>query len=104
MFARHLLGLAAAPSVRTFPSRGRTLLSTAGNNLEQIVADLARRVDDLERVAPREFSLVHYNVLADQYASNLQPWFLYGAEPPVSDAERAALMAALAACCSTRTS
>lgn len=31
---------------------------------------------------------MHYNVLADQYGSNLQPWFLYGADPPVSAAQR----------------
>ena len=34
---------------------------------------------------------MHYNVLADQYASNMLPWFLYGAEPAVSAEERAAL-------------
>ena len=52
---------------------------------------LEQRLSVLERVAPAEFSVFHYNVLADQYASNLQPWFLYGAEPCVSEAERVAL-------------
>ena len=38
--------------------------------------------------AQKRFSVFHYNVLADQYGSNLQPWFLMGAEPPVSNEER----------------
>ena len=69
----------------------RSLISLSGSLDERLLA-LEQRVNDLERVAPREFSLVHYNVLADQYASNLQPWFLYGADPPVSDVEREALV------------
>lgn len=59
--------------------------------MQQEIRDLQQRLSVLERVAPAEFSVFHYNVLADQYASNLQPWFLYGADPPVNDVERAAL-------------
>ena len=36
--------------------------------------------------------IVHYNVLAEQYGSNLQPWFLYGAQ--VTEDEREHLTAA----------
>lgn len=50
---------------------------------------LQQRLSVLERIAPSEFSIFHYNVLADQYASNLQPWYLHGAG--VSDEERRAL-------------
>ena len=38
------------------------------------------RVKDLERVTPKEFEVIHYNVLADQAGTNLQPWFCYGAD------------------------
>ena len=50
--------------------------------LEQLVATVesqAQRISDLERVTPKEFEIVHYNVLADHASSNLNPWFLYGA-------------------------
>ena len=57
--------------------------------LEALVRQQASRIADLERVAPSSFSVLHYNVLARQYGSNCQPWFLYGAEPPVSADERA---------------
>ena len=36
--------------------------------------------------------LLHYNVLADKYGSNLQPWFLFGSEPPVTEEERSLLL------------
>lgn len=54
--------------------------------LEAILEQQARRIGDLERVAPKEFELLHYNVLADQAGTNMQPWFCYGAS--VSQAER----------------
>jgi hypothetical protein len=54
------------------------------------IATLERRVSDLERVAPREFRVVHYNVLAEQYGSNTVPWFLYGAD--VTPEERKTLL------------
>ena len=57
--------------------------------LEARLAALEERLVVLERVAPPEFSVFHYNVLADQYASNLQPWFLYGTD--VTEEERARL-------------
>ena len=60
------------------------------SDLERRLAELEKRTADLERVAPSEFSLTHYNVLADQYASNLQPWFLYGGD--VTDDERDQLL------------
>ena len=37
------------------------------------------RIADLERVVPKEFEVMHYNVLADQAGTNMQPWFCYGA-------------------------
>lgn len=55
---------------------------------ETRLSSLEARLSDLERVAPKEFRIVHYNVLAEQYGSNTNPWFMYGAEPPVSLAER----------------
>ena len=41
---------------------------------------LNQRVIDLERVTPKEFELLHYNVLADQAGTNRLPWFCYGAD------------------------
>jgi hypothetical protein len=61
--------------------------------VEDRLAALEQRIADLERVAPAEFSLMHYNVLADKYGSNLQPWFLFGAQPPVDEDERGQLLA-----------
>ena len=46
-----------------------------GTDLLRRLARLEARVGDLERIAPAEFSIMHWNVLADQYASNLLPWF-----------------------------
>ncbi|KAL1498954.1 hypothetical protein AB1Y20_013475 [Prymnesium parvum] len=60
--------------------------SSALRSLESRLDGLCERIEDLERVAPKEFEVFHYNVLARQYGSNMQPWFLYGAG--VSDAER----------------
>ena len=34
----------------------------------------------MERVVPKEFEVLHYNVLADQAGKNMQPWFCYGAD------------------------
>ena len=61
--------------------------------LETLTHHQAGRIADLERVAPKQLLMMHYNVLADQYGSNLQPWFLYGAQPPVSAVEREKLFA-----------
>ena len=60
--------------------------------LEALIKQQAGQIADLERVAPKQVLLMHYNVLADQYGSNLQPWFLYGAEPPVTPDERKELI------------
>ena len=57
---------------------------------EQRLSESEQRVSVLERIAPAVFSIFHYNVLADQYASNVQPWFLYNAN--VTSNERAALI------------
>lgn len=56
---------------------------------QQLIDRQAAQISDLERVTPKEFEIVHYNVLADQSSSNLQPWFCYGAN--VTVAERAEL-------------
>ena len=74
----------SARSSRWWFSRRRGTSSVA-----ERLAELEKRVADLERVAPGEFSVV---LAADQYASNLQPWFLYG-DPPICNDERAALTA-----------
>ena len=104
--ARGLMGIASAAACATRVGvwrsaplplrsgrRSRVLASLTGDSasLMDKLNELAERVEELERVAPREFSLTHYNVLADQYSSNMQPWFLYGAEPPVTQDERRAL-------------
>uniref|UniRef100_A0A7S0L6X9 EF-hand domain-containing protein n=2 Tax=Coccolithus braarudii TaxID=221442 RepID=A0A7S0L6X9_9EUKA len=50
--------------------------------LEQLIGqsdELVKRVQDLERVTPKEFEVLHYNVLADQVGTNKLPWFCYGA-------------------------
>lgn len=60
--------------------------------LEALVRQQAGQIADLQRVAPKQLLTMHYNVLADQYGSNLQPWFLYGAEPPVTVDERKQLI------------
>eukprot|EP00966_Prymnesium_polylepis_P205532 4763053-Prymnesium_polylepis.1 len=57
--------------------------------LELRLEQLEQRVRVLESVAPAAFSVLHWNVLADAYASNMQPWFLYGAG--VTEEERSAL-------------
>ena len=46
----------------------------------------SERIADLERVVPKEFEVMHYNVLADQAGQNMQPWFCYGAD--VTNEER----------------
>ena len=51
-----------------------------------LLAAQSGRIADLERVAPKEFEVVHYNVLSDQAGTNLQPWFCYGAD--LTPAER----------------
>ena len=43
-------------------------------------AEMDTRISDLERVMPKEFELLHYNVLADQMGINMLPWFCYGAD------------------------
>ena len=43
------------------------------------------RIADLERVTHKEFEVIHYNVLADQAGTNLQPWFCYGASITVDE-------------------
>lgn len=58
--------------------------------LEQRLQELELRAMDLERVAPKEFEVLHYNVLAERYGCNMQPWFLYGAQ--VTPEERAELL------------
>lgn len=54
-------------------------LCASVSDLARRLARLESRMADLERVAPKEFRVVHYNVLAEQYGSNFNPWFLYGA-------------------------
>lgn len=66
------------------------VLSTSTADLGRRFAQLEARIADLERVAPKDFRVVHYNVLADQYGSNLNPWFLYGAD--VTSEEREVLL------------
>ena len=60
-------------------ARGRLRLSERVQKLEASLARQAVQISDLERVAPKEFEVVHYNVLSDQASSNFNPWFLYGA-------------------------
>ena len=67
--------------------RSRTAVMSSGahemqrtlQRLSESVESQAQRIADLERVTPKEFELVHYNLLADHASSNLNPWFLYGA-------------------------
>ena len=54
--------------------------------LSERIKSQAQRVSDLERVTPKEFEIVHYNLLADHASSNLNPWFLHGGN--VTPAER----------------
>ena len=42
---------------------------------------------------PKDFRVVQYNVLANRYARNTEPWFLYGGLKPEGDSARAALIA-----------
>ena len=78
-----------APAVRHPPSDGLDALALQQKHerLEERLDEQAKlialqgdRLVDLERIAPKEFEVVHYNVLADQAGKNTQPWFCYGAE------------------------
>ena len=44
--------------------------------------------DEASRVREGLVTITHYNVLARSYGSNLLPWFLYGANPPVTREQR----------------
>ena len=48
-------------------------LCASVSDLARRLARLESRMADLERVAPKEFRVVHYNVLAEQYGSNFNP-------------------------------
>ena len=89
--ARFHLGALDRPSV--VPSAPHpTSIRKEDTSAERLAALESRlktaedRVSDLERVTPKEFEIVHYNVLAGQAGTNMQPWFCYGAD--VSRAER----------------
>lgn len=69
-------------------SRFKSLDSRLRRQLE-VVERLEERVSDLERGAPKEFEILHYNILANSSGTNMQPWFCYGAN--VSSEERAEL-------------
>ena len=82
----------AVKSHRVAPSTTVDVIEAINAKLErqqQLIERQAAQISDLERVTPKEFEIVHYNVLADQSSSNLQPWFCYGAN--VTGAERAEL-------------
>ena len=82
----------AVKSHRIMPGTSVDMLEAINAKLErqqQLIERQAAQIADLERVTPKEFEIVHYNVLADQSSSNLQPWFCYGAN--VTGAERAEL-------------
>jgi len=90
-----VLALAAADLPWSAPTPGARFDALEGrlNELERqsriTITAADRRIADLERVTPKEFDIVHYNVLADQAGSNMAPWFCYGAG--LTDAERTAL-------------
>ena len=48
--------------------------------LEEALHRQSARINDLERVVPKEFEVLHYSVLADQAGKNMQPWLCYGAD------------------------
>jgi len=76
-----------ATSKRSRPAvKSSAELQQLVEQLSQRVASQSERISDLERVTPKEFEIVHYNLLADHASSNLNPWFLYGAD--VTPAER----------------
>ncbi|EOD26682.1 hypothetical protein EMIHUDRAFT_457323 [Emiliania huxleyi CCMP1516] len=52
-----------------------------------VLERLEERTADLERVAVKEFEILHYNVLSNYSATNMLPWFCYGCN--VTAAERA---------------
>ena len=81
--------LAGSPTVEQPHARGAAARQRDGalvaveQRLAEQQARLAHaesRVADLERVTPKEFEVIHYNVLADQAGTNMQPWFCYGAD------------------------
>lgn len=86
----------AAGGASVAPAEGKAVVGEGNEQrlaaLEALIKQQAGQIADLERVAPKQLLTMHYNVLADQYGSNLQPWFLYGAEPPVTPDERKALI------------
>jgi len=70
-----------ATSKRSRPAvKSSAELQQLVEQLSQRVASQSERISDLERVTPKEFEIVHYNLLADHASSNLNPWFLYGAD------------------------
>ena len=55
----------------------------------EVMERLEERIADVERGAPKEFEILHYNILANSSGTNMQPWFCYGAN--VTSEERAEL-------------
>ena len=82
---------AARPAVKARRADSSRLNGLEARLLQQeaLLEAQHARIADLERVTQKEFEIVHYNVLADQAGSNLNPWFLYGGN--VTAAERAEL-------------
>ena len=55
-------------------------LTSRITELESVLKRQAERIADLERTTPKEFEIIHFNVLADQVGRNIVPWFCYGAD------------------------
>ena len=99
-----MLAAAATSGVAGSLQRAKAPTTAAGaqSRLDELASQLQQQTDriaqqdlrlaDLERVAPKEFEVLHYNVLAEQFGSNLQPWFCYGAD--VTLAERSQMTSA----------
>ena len=79
LFFLVLVATASATSIPPVDSRLAALEARFDQQQKRLV-HAEGRVADLERVAPKEFEVIHFNVLADQAGTNRQPWFCYGAD------------------------
>ena len=62
------------------------------SELERRLRNLEARLAHTESVSRRVFTLTHYNILASQYGSNMEPWFCYLGSGKAISAEKRAML------------
>jgi len=94
LFALATTARASSLSTARRQARQARLVDARASSLERrlqkqgtVLERLEERTADLERVAVKEFEILHYNVLSNYSATNMLPWFCYGCN--VTAAERA---------------